>query len=122
MLPLSKSDIASMTKTADAAVANALSGKTTGWLTSAPTTEPNAVAAIVSVGLPDAASGWSGVLKPMGYSVNVIGVFCHQTPMASFTDSSGNPQTRELADLLVVIDEKVSGSIQDRRAVLVQAK
>jgi hypothetical protein len=60
-------------------------------------------------------------LKPLGYRVSITGVFCHASPQVRFTDSGGTTRTCELADLLVVIDDKSSSS-PDRRAGLVQAK
>jgi hypothetical protein len=72
--------------------------------------------------VPAIASAWKPLLKPHGVSVKMSGVFCHQTPMASFIDSAGVPRTCELADLLVVVDDLTSGTATTRRAVLIQAK
>lgn len=118
MLALASADITMLGAAADRAIDDALSGRRTGWKTSAPRSEPEAVAAAVSVGLPDTAASWTPILAPFGYQAFVTGVFCHQTPMVDYNA----PRKCELADLLVVIDEGVAPVPNDRRALLVQAK
>ena len=68
------------------------------------------------------AAAWRPILRPQGYGVSLTGVFCHQTPRASFVDSAGVPRQCELADLLVVVDDFTSGEAGRRWAVLIQAK
>lgn len=67
-----------------------------------PTGEVGFVAAIVLGAVPAIATAWRPLLRPFGYSIALTGVFCHQTPRASFTDDRGNNAVCELADLLVV--------------------
>ena len=87
-----------------------------------PTGEVGFVAAVVLGGVPAIAAAWAPILKPAGYSVEMTGVFCHKTPEASFTDSSGISRNCELADLLIVVDDVTSGAPTGRWAVLIQAK
>lgn len=88
----------------------------------APSNEPTAVAAVTWVGLPDVIAQWRPVLRRLGFTLSLHSVFCHQSPQVTFTDKNNGPQQCELADLLIVVDEEVSGTIRDRRAVFVQAK
>jgi hypothetical protein len=87
-----------------------------------PNGEVGFVAAFVLGGVPAIAAAWQPLLKPHHLSVRMSGVFCHQTPMATFIDSSGAPRTCELADLLIVVDDLTSGAPTARWAVLIQAK
>lgn len=87
-----------------------------------PTGEVGFVAAIVLGAVSSISTTWRRVLQPHGFSIRLTGVFCHQTPRASFTDSTGNMVACELADLLVVVDDLTSGHLSTRRAVLIQAK
>ena len=102
MLTLRQQYEAGLAVVANAAIAQALnaskrlSGGPHGWLLGAPTSEPEAVAAVVSVGCPATALGWKPILNPLGYQVQIIGVFCHQKPYVNFTDRNGQPQLREL--------------------------
>ncbi len=89
---------------------------------STPTGEVGFIAAVVLGAVPRIAKEWKKILIPNRYSVRLTGVFCHQTPRASFTDRNGNGVACELADLLVVVDDLTSGMPSTRRAVLVQAK
>jgi len=118
MLSLGMMTVAQLAAAADRAVSDALDGTVTGWKATAPLNEPDAVAAMVSAGLPAAAVAWRALLKPLGYQVAMIGIFTHQTPKVSYV---GGATSCELADLLVVIDE-ISGGATDRRALLIQAK
>ena len=45
----------------------------------------DAVAAVVSIGLPDTAAGWTPIVRPLGYQAQITGVFTVQTPQESFT-------------------------------------
>jgi hypothetical protein len=107
-------------KAASPAITSALTHGGVG--VAAPTNEPAAVAALTWVGTPAIAAAWSPILRPLGLALAMQGVFCHGSPQVSFSDSSGAPRSCELADLLIVVDDCTSGTIQDRRAVLVQAK
>ena len=89
---------------------------------SVPTGEAGFVAAFVLGAVPAIAAVWKPLLKPHGLSVRMSGVFCHQTPIVSFTDRANVPRRCELADLLVVVDDLTSGTATTRRAVLIQAK
>jgi hypothetical protein len=89
----------------------------------APTDEPSAVATIAWVAIPRLVTAWRPILTTQCYKISCHSVFCHGSPQVTFTDSSGSSQKCELADLLLVVDEKnSSGTTLDRRAVLVQAK
>jgi hypothetical protein len=87
-----------------------------------PSGEVGYVAAVVRGGVPAIARAWQPILEPAGYQLVITGVFCHQAPQATFTDSSYLPATCELADLLVVIDELNRGAVGRRYATLIQAK
>ena len=86
-----------------------------------PTAEVGYVAAVVIRGIADLAAAWRPILQPIGLSVRLHGVFCHQAPQVSFTDQAGQQRKCELADLLVVVEDHVTGSNR-RWATLVQAK
>ncbi len=120
MLPSSLTP--SLESAADAAINNVLRTGAVAVNQKVPTGEVGFVAAFVLGAVPDIARAWRSILNPHGYSIRMTGVFCHQTPRASFTDTSGAPRTCELADLLVVADDLTSGSATTRWAVLVQAK
>ena len=117
---LSALSAASLAKAAAPAITNALTSGGPG--VKAPTSEPTAVAAITWVATSAIAAAWSPILRPHGLVAVLHGVFCHGSPQVSFTDGSGTARTCELADLLIVADDCTSGSISDRRALLVQAK
>jgi hypothetical protein len=87
-----------------------------------PTGEVGFVAAFVLGAVPGIAQAWRAILRPHGLSVRMTGVFCHQTPRASFTDASGNVRSCELSDLLVVVEDFTTGSSGRRWATLIQAK
>ena len=118
MLSLSSSTVRQLATAADQAISDALDGTLKGWKLSVPRSEPDAVAAVVSIGLPSAALRWRAALRPLGCQVKVTGVFTHQTPKVSYV---GGATPCELADLLVVIDD-INGVGTDRRALLIQAK
>tara|TARA_R110001599_G_scaffold67445_2_gene190589 strand:- start:624 stop:1568 length:945 start_codon:yes stop_codon:yes gene_type:complete len=89
---------------------------------SKPTGEVGFVAAFVLGAVPAIAAAWRPILSPAGYSVSMTGIFCHQTPRATFTNSAGLTKSCELSDLLVVVDDMTSGVPTSRWAVLIQAK
>lgn len=93
---------------------------------SKPTGEIGFVAAVVIGGVHDIANAWAPLLRPhrlsVSQSVKMSGVFCHQTPRATFTDKSGKSVSCELADLLVVVEDNTSGRFDQRWAALIQAK
>lgn len=84
-----------------------------------PTGEVGFVAAMILAGVPALARAWVPILRPAGYQLRINGVFCHQTPQATFTDLAGVKKPCELADLLVVVDDLTAGR---RWAALIQAK
>jgi len=123
MLTLSNADVLALANSVDASVANALNGSLAWWKSGAPRSEPEAVAAVVSAGLPYAAAGWTATLARYGYNVKIVGVFSHCTPQVEFKNASGVQQRPcELADILVVIDMGAASPPLDRRALLIQAK
>lgn len=87
-----------------------------------PKGEVGFVAAVVLGGTYDIAKAWKPLLNTYGLSVNMSGVFCHQTPKATFKDNKGMVVSCELADLLVVVEDYTSGRLSRRWAVLIQAK
>lgn len=74
------------------------------------------------VGVPNIVASWRPLVSPLGLALSVHSVFVHGSPKVDFIDSSGSSAQCELADLLLVIDDLTGGKVQDRRAVLVQAK
>jgi hypothetical protein len=114
--------IPNLESAADAAINNVLRTGAVAVNQRVPTGEVGFVAAFVLGAVPDIAKAWRQIIRPHGYSIQMTGVFCHQTPMATFTDTSGIARTCELADLLVVVDDLTSGAATTRWAVLVQAK
>ena len=87
-----------------------------------PNSEVGFVAAFVLAGVPAIAKAWRPILRTAGLSVQMAGVFIHQTPQVKFTDSRGIPRKCELADLLIVVDHLTSRGMGRRVAALVQAK
>ncbi|MCS0497893.1 hypothetical protein NVS89_22640 [Ancylobacter sp. MQZ15Z-1] len=81
-------------------------------------------------GFDEIAAAWAPILGAGGFQIELHSVFCHSRPHVTFAPvphpmyrGGTTPRRCELADLLIVIDyvdrrEKV----EDRRAVLVQAK
>ncbi|MEX0319915.1 MAG: hypothetical protein AB3N21_18310 [Ruegeria sp.] len=112
--------VASLATAADTAINNVLQVGASGQ--SKPTGEVGFVAAVVIGGVHDIANAWSPLLHPHGLSVKMSGVFCHQTPRATFTDNHGTIVSCELADLLVVVEDNTGGRPGRRWAVLIQAK
>jgi hypothetical protein len=112
--------ISSLATAADAAINNALLVGAPGQ--SKPTGEVGFVAAVVIRGVSDIANAWAPLLRPHGLSVKMSGVFCHQTPRATFTDNHGKIVSCELADLLVVVEDNTGGRLGRRWASLIQAK
>jgi hypothetical protein len=117
---LSTLNASSLAKAAAPAITNALTHGGPG--VKAPTNEPTAVAAVTWVATTAIATAWSPLLRPHGLVASLHGVFCHGSPQVTFSDASGATRRCELADLLIVADDCTTGSISDRRAVLVQAK
>src|SRR4051812_16561012 len=89
MLNLTQTQRSQLATSADNAGSDALDGTLTGWRAKAPRNEPDAVTAVVSAGMPATAPGWTSVLNPLGYTVQLIGVFCHQTPKVDFLNAAG---------------------------------
>lgn len=75
------------------------------------------MAAVHLGALPQIKKSWSSPLAAHGLSLQMTGVFCHQSPYVVF----GSGKTCELADLLVVVDIHLANRME-RRAVLIQAK
>lgn len=114
--------IGPLAQAADAELLRALQSGATrhGQLT--PTGEVGFVAAAVLAGVPAIAHAWRPLLAP-NYHLSMTGVFCHQTPRASFIDAQGNAGSCELADLLIVADDLArEGHVRQRWAVLIQTK
>jgi len=110
-----------LAKEADQAIDYALQNGTTGF-PGPPKIEPAFVAAFVLGAVADIAARWRPHLNRLGVRIRITGVYVHGAPMVDFTDSSGNPEQCELADLLLVLDDEKNGTLVDRQAVLVQAK
>lgn len=86
-----------------------------------PRTEPGLVAAVHLGAVPKIAAAWNAKLAPLGASVKLTGVFCHQSPMVTYVGAKGHGRRCELADLLVVVDSHMPW-FDGRTAVLIQAK
>lgn len=112
---------------ANTAISSALT-KSAYPFVSAPTTEPGYIAAIIVFGITDVANAWNTILSPLGYSIQMSGVFCHQSPKVEFSGTgtvsgcSTGIHNCELADLLIVHEDISAGGTASRRAVLIQAK
>lgn len=107
---------------ADAALAPVLLNGAAAFGQNPPTGEVGFVAAVVLGGVPAIANAWRPILRPAGYQLRISGVFCHQSPQATFTDNNGVRKSCELADLLVVVDDLTGSGSGRRWATLVQAK
>jgi hypothetical protein len=111
------------------AIANVLAHG--GGCSARPSGEVSAVRAMTLDGFDAIATAWSPILKNLGYRIDLRAVFCHSRPQVTFPRFLP-PRTPlpipsrgrcELADLLVVIDHvDPAKMINDRRAVLIQAK
>ncbi len=86
-----------------------------------PTGEMGFVAAVTVGGVYDIATAWNAILQPHNLTVKMNGVFCHQSPKVTFTDSQGHLVSCELADLLVVVEDYTATALR-RWASLAQAK
>lgn len=113
---------AGLAKAADSALSPILQKGATSLGQAKPTAEVGFVAAAVLGGVTAIANAWRPILGPAGYQVYISGVFCHQTPQATFTDSTGATVSCELADLLLVVDDLTTRGSGRRWAALVQAK
>lgn len=85
--------------------------------------EPDFVASLVVDGLPFLAWWWQGILGPIGWSLNVLGVFCHNSPKVEFNQQgSGSSKSKvELGDLLIAHVHKDTRGNVSRYALLLQA-
>lgn len=125
LLPLSLTN--SLKTAADSAILKVL--VLGGARTPGPSGEVTAVRTMTLDGFDEIADRWSPILKP-SYRIDLRAVFCHSRPHVTFTpvphpNLPGGTKLRqcELADMLIVIDHvDPSRRINDRRAVLVQAK
>lgn len=101
-----------------------------GALTGRPSGEVSAVRTMTLDGFDEIAAAWSPILKSSGFTLDLHAVFCHSRPHVSFAPvphpqfaGGPNPRVCELADLLIVMDHvDPHNNIDERRAVLVQAK
>ena len=81
-------------------------------------------------GFDEIAAAWSPSFRYAGCRINLRAVFCHSKPHVTFAaiphpryPGGRTPRVCELADLLIVVDHiDPHKNIDDRRAVLVQAK
>jgi hypothetical protein len=83
--------------------------------------EEDFVASLILRGLPQLDSLWRPLFHQWGMRLSLIGVFCHQTPMASF-HRDGKNEAPELADLLIVRRHQSRTHPSKQVAVLIQAK
>jgi hypothetical protein len=126
MLPLNLAP--NLTKSADAAIIKVLTNG--GARTSKPSGEVSAVRTLTLDGFDEIAASWSPILNAYGLRIKLRAVFCHSRPHVTFPqvphpNYKKAPAVRrcELADLLIVMDHiDPFRQIDDRRAVLVQAK
>lgn len=88
-----------------------------------PAGEVKAAHAVTLAGASQCGVAWSPLLDHLRYSVSSTAVFTHAAPIVGFFDTMSNSQiNRELADLLVVVDQVQGANVVDRRAQLIQAK
>lgn len=126
MLPPSLTHM--LNSAADAVIAKVLAQG--GTLTGKPSGEVSAVRTMTLDGFDEVAAAWSPILLANGYRIELHAVFCHSRPHVTFKPvphpnymGGTAPRRCELADLLIVIDHvDRSRQVDDRRAVLVQAK
>ena len=64
--------------------------------------EPDFVAELVKTGVPALAKAWKPHLAKHGLSIDIVGVFIHQSPMVDFTGPLGAARC-ELGDLLLAV-------------------
>ena len=101
-----------------------------GVRSSKPRGEVSAVRTMTLDGFDEIAWAWAPIIRTHGYRIDLRSVFCHSRPHVTFAqvphpNYPGGTTTRrcELADLLIVMDHvDRRRKIDDRRAVLVQAK
>ena len=101
-----------------------------GAHTRRPSGEVTAVRTMTIDGFDEIAASWSPILKSAGYRIDLRAVFCHSRPHVTFAPvphpkypGGKVPRRCELADLMIVMDHvDLLHNIDDRRAVLVQAK
>lgn len=117
-----------LTSDADTAIQKVLA--LGGSRTKAPHGEVSAVRTMTLDGFDEIAAAWSTTLKSIGCRIDLRAVFCHSAPHVKFAaiphpryPGGRMPRVCELADLLIVVDYiDLQKDIDDRRAVLVQAK
>jgi hypothetical protein len=120
MVPLADPHAQTLATLADLVVEKALAFG--GSQTDRPTGEVSAVETLTRDGFSEIAKAWDPVLSMLNYQVDLHAVFVHSRPQVRWPRSNGTNGRCELADLLVVIDHKGPGHLEDRRAVLIQAK
>ncbi|KQW45820.1 MULTISPECIES: hypothetical protein [unclassified Roseateles] len=65
--------------------------------------EPDYVAELIKTGVPALAAAWKQHLAGHGLTIDILGVFVHQSPMVDFPDAAGTPKRCELGDLLLAV-------------------
>lgn len=65
--------------------------------------EPDYVAELIKTGVPALAAAWKPHLAAQGLTVDILGVFVHQSPMVDFPDATGTPTRCEIGDLLLAV-------------------
>lgn len=126
MLPSSLVQV--LSNAADPVIAKVLAHG--GARTCKPSGEVSAVRTMTLDGFDEIAAAWASILNTNGYRIVLRTVFCHSRPHVTFAPVphpnypvGGKPRRCELADLLIVIDHvDRSKKVDDRHAVLIQAK
>lgn len=103
---------------ADMAISHGLAGRAK-FSVKSPRTEPGLVASFVLFALPEMARKWRALLAPHNLAIELSGVFTHKSPEVRFDGLVKTGAVCELADLLVVVDDR---RVKLRRAALIQAK
>lgn len=86
-----------------------------------PAEEPDFVASLVMKGVDEIKAVLDAIFHSSGIRIATSGVFCHQSPMVTFS-LSANTERCELGDILFIhIHRGASGGVQ-RNALLLQAK
>lgn len=83
--------------------------------------EEDYVASLILVALPSIAKAWKPLFQQWNIKIQLTGVFCHQTPKASYQFGS-KKVSPELADLLIVRKHTDLEHKSRQIAVLIQAK
>lgn len=81
--------------------------------------EPDYVAGLVMVAVPDLYHAWKNILRPYQIRLSMASVYCHQRPKVTYNNRN---DSCELGDLLIVHFHRDVAGFVTRNALLYQAK